>query len=52
MRRNSANPSVGGTMSGLSPNTAFIVRVSYDARAHAWGCNGTANTMTYQWTGT
>lgn len=51
-RRNSANPSVGGILSGLSANTNYNIRVSYQASAHAWGCRGTANTITFNWTGT
>ncbi|RJX65866.1 hypothetical protein DZ860_21135 [Vibrio sinensis] len=50
-RRNSANPSTAGTMSGLSPNTQYSIRATYSAVTHAWGCRGVANPITYQWTG-
>lgn len=51
MRRNSANPSIGGVIEDLLPNTNYNIRVSYEATAHAWGCRGTANPITFNWTG-
>ncbi|RJX68655.1 hypothetical protein DZ860_16815 [Vibrio sinensis] len=50
-RRNSANPSTAGSMSGLRANTQYSIRATYSAVTHAWGCRGIANPITYQWTG-